>query len=92
MGVPMEARVYTLFKILLVAAVSGLVGRCGLSAAAQRASIPARPSANAWIILTAAAVFSALQFIYYNTEFAQYQGRYMFTAADLRWAIWLALG
>jgi 4-amino-4-deoxy-L-arabinose transferase-like glycosyltransferase len=49
------------------------------------------PQRNAWIVLGLTALLSALAFVYYNTEFQQYQGRYLFPLL-IPLALWLALG
>jgi 4-amino-4-deoxy-L-arabinose transferase-like glycosyltransferase len=46
---------------------------------------------GAWIVLGLTAVLAVLAFVYYNTEFQQYQGRYLFPLL-IPLALWLALG
>jgi hypothetical protein len=45
----------------------------------------------AWVILTLTAILAVLAFVYYNTEFLQHQGRYLFPAL-IPFAVWMALG
>jgi hypothetical protein len=45
----------------------------------------------AWTLLTLTAVLAVLQYIYYNTEFYQMQGRYLFPLL-IPLGIWIALG
>ncbi len=46
---------------------------------------------GAWAIMTLTALLSLLAFVYYNTEFLQHQGRYLFPAL-IPFALWIALG
>lgn len=50
-----------------------------------------RAQRAAWGLLILTAVLSILAYIYYNTEFQQYQGRYTFTML-VPFGLWLALG
>ncbi len=86
MGVPMPGWVYTLIAALLAAALAGwLLGH---------ASEGTAPPEGRWIgaLLGLAALLAAAQYLYYNLEFLQLQGRYMFTglipaALGLAWGI-----
>jgi 4-amino-4-deoxy-L-arabinose transferase-like glycosyltransferase len=46
---------------------------------------------NAWIILTVTAALALLAYLYYNTEFVQFQGRYLFPGL-IPFVLWMALG
>ncbi len=70
--------IYRGFGLLTLAGVSG-----ALLAMAKRGSAGdgrPRPSADGWLILLAALLIALLQFGYYNLEFQQWQGRYLFPA------------
>jgi hypothetical protein len=45
----------------------------------------------AWVILTLTAILAVLAFVYYNTEFLQHQGRYLFPAL-IPFVLWIPLG
>jgi hypothetical protein len=95
MGVPMPGWAYTLIAALLIAALAGWVlGRNALGGVTA-------PEGR-WIaaLLGLTALLAAGQYVYYNLEFLQLQGRYMFTglipaALGVAWGIengraWLA--
>ncbi|MBL8156104.1 MAG: DUF2142 domain-containing protein [Anaerolineae bacterium] len=95
MGVPMPGWVYTLIVVLLIAALLGwLLGR--------RSDGGAAAPEGRWIaaLLGLTALLAVAQYLYYNLEFLQLQGRYMFTGLipatlGLAWGIengraWLA--
>ena len=70
--------IYRGFGLLTLAGVSG-----ALLAMAKRESAGdgrPRPSADSWLIMLAALLIALLQFGYYNLEFQQWQGRYLFPA------------
>ena len=45
----------------------------------------------AWLILSLTALLAVLQYLYYNTEFVQLQGRYLFPGL-IPLGVWIALG
>jgi hypothetical protein len=53
--------------------------------------IPRHSSLAAWGILLLTLLLAMLQYIYYNTEFLQLQGRYLFTGL-IPFALWMAMG
>ena len=70
--------IYRGFGLLAFAGVSG-----ALLASARRRSARAGnplPAAAGWLVLLAALLIVLLQFGYYNLEFQQWQGRYLFPA------------
>ena len=70
--------VYRGFALLTLAGVSGVL----LAIAGRRTASAQRPpaSAAAWLVLLTALLITLLQFGYYNLEFQQWQGRYLFPA------------
>lgn len=86
MALPLPDWAYALILAFLGAAGLGLIvgGRRtpGSPALAQRA---------AWLILALAALLAVAQYLYYNVEFVQFQGRYMFPGL-IPLGLWLALG
>ncbi len=97
----MDSRVY-----FLVALLSGIargdcyfglqILDCGLnSAMASQSEIRNRKSAI--VLLAISALLTLVTYAWYNTQFVQHQGRYLFTALDpvprwrLRWAAEAAL-
>ncbi|MFQ3648035.1 MAG: DUF2142 domain-containing protein [Anaerolinea sp.] len=91
MGVPMHnlffegeslAYVYA-GAIMLLAAVGLWLGR---------SRSPLKPDRrDAHLILLSVAILAVLVFLYYNTQFVQFQGRYLFSAL-FPFSLWLALG
>jgi hypothetical protein len=77
MGVPMRGWSYDLLRLGISLALLGL----GVDLAFLHGDDDEEDSPEqtlAWIILLATILLSVLAFVYYNTEFQQYQGRYMF--------------
>lgn len=78
MAVPLPRWTYTLIGVWLAISAAGW-----LVDAWQRRREPAAPrrpeQVHAWILLTVAVSLAVLAYLYYNTEFQQHQGRYMFT-------------
>ncbi|MCY3832457.1 MAG: DUF2142 domain-containing protein [Chloroflexi bacterium] len=72
--------IYRGFGLLVIAGLSGLL-LAGRSASAERHGAAHRPvNRSVLIVLLATILLVALQFIYYNIEFQQWQGRYLFPA------------
>jgi 4-amino-4-deoxy-L-arabinose transferase-like glycosyltransferase len=93
MALPMPGWIYTLFLGFIVIALAGLVIGSRVRApdespADQGQQISQR---NAWIVLSLTALLAVLAYIYYNTEFLQFQGRYLFPGL-IPLGLWLALG
>ncbi len=72
MGVPMQPCIYTAIGLLGTVILSGL----GINRNSPQTITSAQR--NCWLILLSTILFSTLAFLYYNTEFQQYQGRYLF--------------
>lgn len=71
---------YRGFALLLMAGVAGALLACRSAAeAAQHRSVPRIPRPISIILLTTILLVT-LQFLYYNIEFQQWQGRYLFPA------------
>jgi len=90
MALPLEARFYTIIRAALLFAFGGLA--VDMALLRPRANThTSRDQRNVWFILVAVTVLSILAFLYYNTEFQQHQGRYMFPLL-IPLGIWLTLG
>lgn len=76
-GNPAVDWVYPLIGLLLLVVTSGVV--IGLIRYFRRPrDDDALDLRGVWLVLIALIVLSVLQYFYYNTEFVQFQGRYMF--------------
>lgn len=87
MAVPMQTRFYQAILGLLLLALAGWMldtGRSQRQAGHQNGRY-------AWLLLLATTVLAIMAFIYYNTEFQQHQGRYIFPML-IPLGLWLALG
>lgn len=106
MALPLQGWMYRIFQGLLLVVIGGLVvdrfilrrseGKLE-SVGAQRAA-PLRDTSlensgqrNAWLILWLTLVLAVLAFIYYNTVFLQFQGRYLFPGL-IPFGLLMALG
>lgn len=87
MGVPMQPRIYTAIQVVLLFAFTGL----GLDTVLNRNRDISRVQRHTWVIMGLVALLSVLAFLYYNSEFQQYQGRYMFPLL-IPLGLWLTLG
>lgn len=89
MALPMPEWIYLGFLGLLLLAFGGLVvDDTFLRCKRLTLSVAQR---NAWVILGATLFLAVMQYFYYNTEFLQLQGRYMFSGL-VPFALLLALG
>lgn len=89
MAVPLPGWLYTLITLWLAVLLAGLVGEI-----VRRQNVGWQQSNRqraAWLALSLTALLSVLAYLYYNSEFQQYQGRYMFPLL-IPLALWLALG
>ena len=86
MALPMPSWIYALIGLLLLVCLGGL-----LLAAWGAWRSPPDAGWEAAGILGLVAVLAVLAYAYYNTEFLQFQGRYMFTGL-VPFALGLALG
>jgi 4-amino-4-deoxy-L-arabinose transferase-like glycosyltransferase len=91
MGVPMPTWVYSGIEVFVLLAFSGLV----INHLTRTSLDPAVPETYQqrliWGLIVLVLVLAAAQYVYYNTEFQQLQGRYMFTGLSAL-ALVLALG
>lgn len=85
MSTPLQPWMYAALTALLGVAVVGLL--LGLPRA--RTSTPTQRAAWGLMVLTVVIAFA--QFVYYNTEFAQFQGRYLYPGL-IPFALLFALG
>jgi hypothetical protein len=86
MAVPLPQWTYAFILTGLGVAFSGL----GVDMVRNRVRITLEQR-NAWIVLSVVAVLSIAAFAYYNSEFQQHQGRYMFPLL-IPLGLWLAAG
>jgi 4-amino-4-deoxy-L-arabinose transferase-like glycosyltransferase len=98
MAQPLEARIYLGIQVLLVFAVTGMVMR--LFIVAMRPTVPLnhpeQPNSKTiqselWLIMGLTLLLSILAFLYYNTQFQQFQGRYLYPGL-IPFALALVLG
>jgi 4-amino-4-deoxy-L-arabinose transferase-like glycosyltransferase len=90
MGVPVQGWSYTLVLTLMAAGLVGVV--MDVLFLRRRAASARAPSQRAaWMLLLATIVLSVLAYLYYNVEFQQHQGRYMYPML-IPLGILLALG
>ena len=83
MGVVLDTRVYFVLLLLSGVALGGLALR---AVRRGRRRLPA-----ALVLLASAVLFTLLVYVWYNTQFLQHQGRYLFTAL-IPIAIFFCLG
>ncbi len=90
MALPLQGWMYTVSLIITIsAAVGGLLGAIIGRARLDVEYDHFHPAM--WITLTVAALLALAQYLYYNLEFLQLQGRYLFPAL-IPLALWGALG
>ncbi len=89
MALPLPGWTYALILVLTAVVIVGLVLDRRLSRRDSASSPPGQRAA--WAILLLTVVLGVAQFIYYNTVFWQFQGRYMFTAL-IPLGLWMAVG
>jgi 4-amino-4-deoxy-L-arabinose transferase-like glycosyltransferase len=95
MGVPLPARYYLAIQIALVAASAGWI--IALLLQKRSTANPSDELHSAWLrrdqglLLGATAALAVAAFLYYNTEFQQFQGRYLYPLL-IPLAVILALG
>jgi 4-amino-4-deoxy-L-arabinose transferase-like glycosyltransferase len=107
MALPLQNWMYRIFQGLLLVIIGGLVvdrfilarsnvgahSRAPLQATTKTTHSSAEKSAqlSAWLILWLTLVLAALAFVYYNTVFLQFQGRYLFPGL-IPFGLLMALG
>jgi hypothetical protein len=89
MALPLPAHLYSVIIAGLTFTLAGWVIDLSILRRREEATPPEQRSV--WLILALTAVLSILAFIYYNTEFEQHQGRYLFPLL-IPLALVLALG
>jgi len=73
MALPLPGWIYLIIGLLLLAAIVGWFMRRTTS------DQPAPAQQNMTLVLVFTSLMAILQYLYYNTEFVQFQGRYLFT-------------
>lgn len=91
MALPLQDWMYALFLVLLLVAAGGLLVERFVLKPAPVAPELARRKRLSWLILWLAIGLTLLMYLYYNAEFLQLQGRYLYPAL-LPFALLLALG
>ena len=107
MAVPMPQWIYRAVQLLLLVVISGLVIEVAIlrktskDVVVGRGEPPVRPYVSdtispltrrsAWLVLGVTLALALAAFVYYNTEFVQYQGRYLFPGL-IPFALLMALG
>jgi len=87
MAYPLQPWMYVLLTALLGVAALGLL----LGLRRLRGALASPAQVAAWGLLVLALLVAFAQFVYYNTEFLQFQGRYLYPGL-ISFAILLALG
>ena len=85
MAVPLDnvfgGWIYRGFALLMVVGASGLaVARLPRRSQSDLTDSDRRLQFNVWVILTITLILAVFAYLYYNSEFLQWQGRYMFPA------------
>ena len=80
MALPLPEWMYVGFAGLLAAVVGGLALRRFLPLSPSPAEIEAKHRRDAWLCIGLLLLLALLAYVYYNTEFVQFQGRYLFPA------------
>jgi hypothetical protein len=90
MALPLQDWMYRVFQAVMVAAAGGLVVD---AVALRRDGGRARAAyvRRAWLVMGAVMLLALAAYIFYNAEFLQFQGRYLFPAL-IPLALLLALG
>ena len=72
--------IYCGFALLVIVGLSGLLVACRAGVLAEQTETRSRPARDILLLLLTTSLLVALQFLYYNLEFQQWQGRYLFPA------------
>jgi hypothetical protein len=93
MALPLQDWMYRIFQGLLLVVVGGLaMDRIILSRSRAQDAAQSDPGQrSAWLVLWLTLVLVALAFVYYNTVFLQFQGRYLFPGL-IPFGLLMALG
>lgn len=90
MALPLQGWMYAVSAVItVIAAVGGVIGSVVPRARLDVEEDHFRPAM--WIALAAAVILALAQYVYYNLEFLQLQGRYLYPAL-IPLALWGALG
>lgn len=87
MALPLQGWMYLFFQALTAAGLAGLAAGWW----ALPRSAPPSGQRQAWLLLALTLALALLAYGYYNTEFIQFQGRYLYPAL-IPFALLLALG
>ncbi len=90
MALPLQGWMYTAFQALFGVVIIGLL----IHAFVLRPTLDAeekRFQQHSWLVMGAMLLLAALAYVYYNTEFLQFQGRYLFPAL-IPFGLLMALG
>ncbi len=91
MALPLQSWAYALILLFLIAALAGwVVGFRAQHAAPLRVTSGTIQRA-AWGVVIVAGLLALAQYAYYNTEFLQFQGRYLYPGL-IPFGLWIALG
>ena len=91
MALPLQGWMYQLFQALTGLALAGLLLPRSMRREASSPPDERRFRQQSWIVLGAVIVLAFAAYIFYNTEFLQFQGRYLFPAL-IPLGLLLALG
>ncbi|MCB9449991.1 MAG: DUF2142 domain-containing protein [Anaerolineaceae bacterium] len=78
MGLPMQNWIYYILFAVTFASVTGLLGELVIIPDKQPRQKDSPAQRDVWRIIWLAGILAVLAYFYYNTEFLQLQGRYMF--------------
>lgn len=78
MGLPMQSWIYLVLLAVVFAAITGLIGELLIIPDKQPHEKNTPAQRNIWRIIWLTGILAVLAYFYYNTEFLQLQGRYMF--------------
>jgi 4-amino-4-deoxy-L-arabinose transferase-like glycosyltransferase len=78
MGLPMQSWMYIALLAVSFAAATGLIGEVIIIPDKEPHAKDTPAQRNVWRIIWLTGLLAVLAYLYYNTEFLQFQGRYMF--------------
>lgn len=98
MAQPLDGRIYLAIQVMLIFSLTGLILRLFIVAMRPQADSGSAEQPNSvfiqgqlWILMGIVLLLSLLAFIYYNTQFVQFQGRYLYPGL-IPLALMLVLG
>jgi 4-amino-4-deoxy-L-arabinose transferase-like glycosyltransferase len=80
MALPLQPGVYTAIAAVCVLALAGVLAGATVARIPADTGDPPLLRRAAWVLMGAAVVAAAAQLAYYNLQFVQFQGRYLFPA------------